>query len=140
MQIAIIAKKSRIQKVFKLTLELLDTETENSEDPVKVEKWSEYVEKYIANDTNITEGLKEQLTRKPVFLPRFGIFTRRTFRVYCTVQILSQLIFEDSNYKRHQQVKSRRELIILVRHKAVLYSRYSHSLFLKTVITKDFSK
>ncbi len=54
----------------RLTLELLDTETENSEDPVEVEKWSEYVEKYIANDTNITEELKQQLTRKPVFLPR----------------------------------------------------------------------
>lgn len=51
-------------------MELLDTETENSEDPVEVEKWSEYVEKYISNDTNITEELKEQLTKKPVFLPR----------------------------------------------------------------------
>lgn len=55
----------------RLTLELLDTDTENSEDPVEVEKWSEYVERYIANDTTISDELKEQLTRKPVFLPRW---------------------------------------------------------------------
>ncbi len=51
-------------------MELLDTDTENSEDPVEVERWSEYVEKYIANDDTITRELKEQLTKKPVFLPR----------------------------------------------------------------------
>ncbi len=54
-----------------MTLELLDTETDTSEDPVEVERWSEYVEKYIANDDTITEELKEQLTKKPVFLPRY---------------------------------------------------------------------
>ena len=63
-----------------MTIELLDTETENSEDPVEVERWSEYVEKYIAND-NISDELKDQLTKKPVFLPRYAIvmnkFTRK---------------------------------------------------------------
>ncbi|XP_064596113.1 paired amphipathic helix protein Sin3b-like isoform X2 [Liolophura sinensis] len=54
----------------KLTLELLDTDHDQSDDPVEVEKWSEYVEKYVANDDTISEELKEQLSRKPVFLPR----------------------------------------------------------------------
>ena len=53
-----------------LSVELLDTETENSDDPVEVERWSEYVEKYIANDDTVSEELKEQLRKKPVFLPR----------------------------------------------------------------------
>ena len=53
-----------------MTMELLDTDTENSEDPVEVEKWSEYVEKYIAGDETVTDELKQQLTKKPVFLPR----------------------------------------------------------------------
>lgn len=61
-------------KVFKkecvVAIELLDTDTDNSEDPVEVEKWSEYVEKYIAGDDTVTEELKNQLTKKPVFLPR----------------------------------------------------------------------
>ncbi|XP_064645253.1 paired amphipathic helix protein Sin3a-like isoform X2 [Lineus longissimus] len=54
----------------RLTIELLDTDTENSEEPVEVERWSEYVEKYIANDETIPGELKDQLSRKPVFLPR----------------------------------------------------------------------
>jgi paired amphipathic helix protein Sin3a len=41
-----------------------------AEDATEVEKWSEYVEKYIANDDTVTEELKERLTKKPVFLPR----------------------------------------------------------------------
>ena len=54
---------------MRLAIELLDTEAEVSEDPVEVEKWSEYVEKYIANET-VSEELKEHLSKKPVFLPR----------------------------------------------------------------------
>lgn len=54
----------------KLTLELLDTDHEQSDDPVEVERWSEYVEKYVANDDTVSEDLKDQLARKPVFLPR----------------------------------------------------------------------
>ncbi|ESO95141.1 hypothetical protein LOTGIDRAFT_232221 [Lottia gigantea] len=54
----------------KLTLELLDTEHEQIEDPVEVEKWSEYVEQYVAQDESISDELKDQLTKKPVFLPR----------------------------------------------------------------------
>ncbi|KAL5019521.1 hypothetical protein ScPMuIL_002413 [Solemya velum] len=54
----------------KLTLELLDTDRDLSDNPVEVEKWSEYVEKYVANDDSISDELKEQLSRKPVFLPR----------------------------------------------------------------------
>ena len=55
----------------RLTLELLDTEHEQSDDPVEVERWSAYVEKYVANDDTVSEDLKDQLARKPVFLPRY---------------------------------------------------------------------
>lgn len=58
------------KKECKLTIELLDTEHEQSDDPVEVERWSEYVEKYVANDKSVSEDLKDQLARKPVFLPR----------------------------------------------------------------------
>ena len=60
----------QFKKDCKLTLELLDTEHEQSDDPVEVERWSEYVEKYVANDDTVSEDLKDQLSRKPVFLPR----------------------------------------------------------------------
>ncbi|KAJ8311553.1 hypothetical protein KUTeg_010908 [Tegillarca granosa] len=58
------------KKECKLTIELLDTDHEQSDDPVEVERWSEYVEKYVANDKSVSEDLKDQLARKPVFLPR----------------------------------------------------------------------
>jgi paired amphipathic helix protein Sin3a len=64
----------------RLTIELLDTDTENSEEPVEVERWSEYVEKYIANDDTIPGELKDQLSRKPVFLPRL-VFRLRRFKL-----------------------------------------------------------
>ena len=54
----------------RLTIELLDTEHEPSEDPVEVERWSEYVEKYVNNEDSVTEELKDMLARKPVFLQR----------------------------------------------------------------------
>ena len=50
---------------------MLDTEHEQSDDPVEVERWSAYVEKYVANDDTVSEDLKDQLARKPVFLPRY---------------------------------------------------------------------
>lgn len=55
----------------KLTIELLDTDSDVSEDPVEVEKWSEYVEKYVSDGDIISEELKDQLSKKPIFLPRF---------------------------------------------------------------------
>ncbi|KAK3095867.1 hypothetical protein FSP39_020142, partial [Pinctada imbricata] len=58
------------KKDCRLTFELLDTEHEQSDDPVEVERWSEYVEKYVSNDETISEDLKDHLSRKPVFLPR----------------------------------------------------------------------
>ncbi|XP_053386924.1 LOW QUALITY PROTEIN: paired amphipathic helix protein Sin3a-like [Mercenaria mercenaria] len=58
------------KKECKLTLELLDTDHEAMEDPVEVERWSEYVEKYVNNEDTVEEELKEVLSRKPVFLPR----------------------------------------------------------------------
>ena len=51
-------------------MELLDTDHENIEDPVEVERWSEYVEKYVNNEETVEEELKDVLSRKPVFLPR----------------------------------------------------------------------
>lgn len=54
----------------KVTIELLDTETAESEDGMEIERWSEYVEKYAKEDETITDELKERLSRKPVFLPR----------------------------------------------------------------------
>ena len=58
----------------RLTIELLDTEHEPSDDPVEVERWSEYVEKYVNNEDSVTDELKDLLSRKPVFLPRLVIF------------------------------------------------------------------
>ena len=53
-----------------MTIELLDTETDNSDDAVEGERWSMYVEKFLANGDTISDELKQQLTKKPVFLPR----------------------------------------------------------------------
>ncbi|WAR30203.1 SIN3A-like protein [Mya arenaria] len=50
--------------------QLLDTEHEPAEDPVEVERWSEYVEKYVNNDDTAADDLKDMLNRKPVFLKR----------------------------------------------------------------------
>ncbi|XP_062620426.1 paired amphipathic helix protein Sin3a-like isoform X2 [Saccostrea cucullata] len=58
------------KKECKLTFELLDTDHEQSDDPIEVERWSEYVEKYVSKDDTVSEDLKEHLNRKPVFLPR----------------------------------------------------------------------
>ncbi|KAM6060832.1 paired amphipathic helix protein Sin3a isoform X2 [Aptenodytes patagonicus] len=52
-----------------LTIELLDTEEENSDDPVEAERWSDYVERYVNSDSTSPE-LREHLAQKPVFLPR----------------------------------------------------------------------
>ncbi|XP_031201557.1 paired amphipathic helix protein Sin3a [Mastomys coucha] len=57
------------QGQVQLTIELLDTEEENSDDPVEAERWSDYVERYMSSDTTSPE-LREHLAQKPVFLPR----------------------------------------------------------------------
>ncbi|XP_029769909.1 paired amphipathic helix protein Sin3a-like, partial [Terrapene carolina triunguis] len=51
-----------------LTIELLDTEEENSDDSVEAERWSDYVERYVSSDSTSPE-LREHLAQKPVFLP-----------------------------------------------------------------------
>nr|XP_022306846.1 paired amphipathic helix protein Sin3a-like isoform X1 [Crassostrea virginica]XP_022306847.1 paired amphipathic helix protein Sin3a-like isoform X1 [Crassostrea virginica] len=58
------------KKECKLTFELMDTDHEPSDDPIEVERWSEYVEKYVSKDDTVSDDLKEHLNRKPVFLPR----------------------------------------------------------------------
>ncbi|XP_072020842.1 paired amphipathic helix protein Sin3a-like [Amphiura filiformis] len=53
----------------RLAIELLDTEEDHSDDPVEVEKWSDYVEKFVSREETSAE-LRDQLAKKPVFLPR----------------------------------------------------------------------
>lgn len=64
-QLMFIQSQGQVQ----LTIELLDTEEENSDDPVEAERWSDYVERYMNSDTTSPE-LREHLAQKPVFLPR----------------------------------------------------------------------
>uniref|UniRef100_A0AAZ3Q0Z6 Paired amphipathic helix protein Sin3a n=1 Tax=Oncorhynchus tshawytscha TaxID=74940 RepID=A0AAZ3Q0Z6_ONCTS len=52
-----------------LTVELLDTEEENSDEPMEAERWSDYVGRYLSSDSTSPE-LREHLAQKPVFLPR----------------------------------------------------------------------
>ncbi|XP_032380150.1 SIN3 transcription regulator family member Aa isoform X3 [Etheostoma spectabile] len=52
-----------------LTMELLDTEEENSDEPMEAERWSDYVGRYL-NPDSTTPELREHLAQKPVFLPR----------------------------------------------------------------------
>uniref|UniRef100_A0A8C7N975 SIN3 transcription regulator family member Aa n=1 Tax=Oncorhynchus kisutch TaxID=8019 RepID=A0A8C7N975_ONCKI len=52
-----------------LTVELLDTEEENSDEPMGAERWSDYVGRYLNSDSTSPE-LREHLAQKPVFLPR----------------------------------------------------------------------
>lgn len=58
----------------KLCIELLDTEEDPSDDPVEVDKWVDYVEKFVLSES-ISPELRDQLTKKPVFLPRLVIHT-----------------------------------------------------------------
>uniref|UniRef100_A0A8C2WCJ1 Paired amphipathic helix protein Sin3a n=1 Tax=Cyclopterus lumpus TaxID=8103 RepID=A0A8C2WCJ1_CYCLU len=52
-----------------LSMELLDTEEENSDEPADAERWSVYVGRYLNSDSASPE-LREHLSQKPVFLPR----------------------------------------------------------------------
>ncbi|KAF7701781.1 hypothetical protein HF521_001064 [Silurus meridionalis] len=52
-----------------LTIELLDTDEENSDEQGDSERWSDYVGRYLTTDVTSLE-LREHLAQKPVFLPR----------------------------------------------------------------------
>lgn len=52
-----------------LTVELLDTEEENSDGPMEIERWSDYVMRYLSADFT-SPDLRDHLSQKPVFLPR----------------------------------------------------------------------
>ncbi|XP_023661955.1 paired amphipathic helix protein Sin3a-like isoform X1 [Paramormyrops kingsleyae] len=52
-----------------LTVDLLDTEEDNSDEPMEAERWSDYVGRYLNSDSTSPE-LREHLAQKPVFLPR----------------------------------------------------------------------
>ncbi|KAI1292628.1 Paired amphipathic helix protein Sin3a [Halotydeus destructor] len=58
------------RKDLRMTIELLDTEGVDSDDGTEIERWSEYVEKYVKDDDTISDELKDRLSKKPVFLPR----------------------------------------------------------------------
>ena len=51
-------------------MELLDTDDTHSEDPVEVEKWNEYVEKFVGSE-EVSLEVKDHLQSKPIFLPRY---------------------------------------------------------------------
>ncbi|XP_054712932.1 paired amphipathic helix protein Sin3a-like [Uloborus diversus] len=53
----------------KLTIELLDTDSDVSEDQSAVNKWNAFVRKYVCED-NIANILKDKLAKNPIFLPR----------------------------------------------------------------------
>ncbi|XP_051978533.1 paired amphipathic helix protein Sin3a-like isoform X1 [Xyrauchen texanus] len=54
---------------IQLTVELLDTEEGNSDEPVEIECWSDYVMRYLSADLTSPE-LRDHMAQKPVFLPR----------------------------------------------------------------------
>ena len=57
----------------KMSIELLDTETEgqnSDQDEESARKYSSYVDRFIQPGDEISDECKVQLTRKPVFLPR----------------------------------------------------------------------
>jgi len=53
----------------KMSMELLPTEDDQSEDHMEIERWAEYIDRYIGN-TDIAPELKEHLCKKPIFLLR----------------------------------------------------------------------
>ncbi|XP_048828741.1 SIN3 transcription regulator family member Aa [Brienomyrus brachyistius] len=52
-----------------LSVELLDTDEDNSDEPMETERWSDYVGRYL-NSASTSPELREHLAQKPVFLPR----------------------------------------------------------------------
>ncbi|XP_056595633.1 LOW QUALITY PROTEIN: SIN3 transcription regulator family member Aa [Triplophysa dalaica] len=54
---------------IQLTVELLDNEEENSDEPMEIECWSDYVMRYLSSDF-ISPDVRDHLAQKPVFLPR----------------------------------------------------------------------
>ena len=69
-----IFQQHKDKNICRLSLELLDTEDTHSEDPVEVEKWNEYVEKFVGSEEVSTE-VKDHLQNKPIFLPRYKHLT-----------------------------------------------------------------
>ena len=64
------------QKQLHIGFELLDTDEERDQDSMEFGKWCEYLDHYInADDTMITEEMKEKMDEKPVFLQRFVLIS-----------------------------------------------------------------
>lgn len=68
-------------------MELLDTEGDEGDDEdlneevAEVEKWSEYVEKYINAGPEVSVEIKEMLLKRPVFLTRSAHVLKHKFGV-----------------------------------------------------------
>lgn len=62
-------KVTYVKRDKSLGIELLDTEEDHSDDPVEVGKWSSYMQKYVSS-ADTSEDLKEEMSKKPVFLKR----------------------------------------------------------------------
>lgn len=60
------------KNICRLSMELLDTDDTHSEDPVEVEKWNEYVEKFVGSE-EVSLEVKDHLQSKPIFLPRYVV-------------------------------------------------------------------
>uniref|UniRef100_A0A8B9JE88 SIN3 transcription regulator family member Ab n=1 Tax=Astyanax mexicanus TaxID=7994 RepID=A0A8B9JE88_ASTMX len=88
-----------------LTMELLDTEEENSDEPVEAERWSDYVERYLNTDAASME-LREHLSQKPVFLNAPEVRKQRKCEkgVYVLTLFLYLCWF---SLQSHQQVSTR---------------------------------
>lgn len=54
----------------KITFEMLDSDSDPCEDPIDADRWSRYMRKYSSGEEAVSSEVKEQLAKKPVFLPR----------------------------------------------------------------------
>ncbi|KAG7270358.1 hypothetical protein CRUP_034468, partial [Coryphaenoides rupestris] len=54
----------RSRRPVQLTVELLDSEEDNSDEPMEAERWSDYVGRYLLSDSTSAE-LREHLAQKP---------------------------------------------------------------------------
>lgn len=62
----------------KIGIEMLEIESQSedsesgndNDDPQRIAKWSEYVEKYVSQNESISKDIKEGLKKRPVFIPR----------------------------------------------------------------------
>ena len=77
----------------KLTIELLDTDSDTNEDQGPSHKWNVFVKKFTSEDS-IANMLKDKLAENPVFLPRYVSFMLVSFCcVFCYYYIWDEKEF-----------------------------------------------